>query len=506
MPNIQIVNKLTAGNQQDNWNQSNGYNVFTLYDSALDMPKFILIVSKYTTSGNVEIGRLTKWPNEDGYAHFDIQGLLKGNLGYETDEPELLATAPDSTIQLILSAGYLDESAQGYTITDISPVGLAQDYYLVTNGVKRQDELIWAWGDYAFHMIQEQGVSGLIYGLATTGTFPNAEPILAKPLSDYNEVTTGVGSCLFNEPPVRNFNIGQDEDLTLSFINRAYFDSYVNTNCIGSVGVRTWWFEFLTADGSNRSILAIPNTTANGGGPWVTWSANQGDYINDQYNISRVQVGASNSQLASLWADLYNGTYDYVYVAGSSHNYPQLEVLGFFNPPPQCVIDSGMTDYWDVDQTDIVTEVIKLTPTQAECNDFEHVRVKWKNSFGVDDYFTFTKRHDEVIDINRTTFTKNNPNWAANTFSVDLTNRGKTNITNKFNYTGTLRTYFLSDAEQVYLKNLLMSTEVQAKIDGEWKPIVVTNARWNKRTFRTDRLFQLELQYELASPAITQIG
>lgn len=509
MANIQIVNKIAAGNQQDNWNQSNGHNVFTLYDADLDMPKFILIVSKYEDGVLSEIGRLTKWPNEDGYAHFDIQGLLRGNLGYETDEPQSLGTATESIIQIFLQAGYLDDSATGYTITQISPTGLAQDYYLVTNGVKRQDELIWAWEDYAPVMYQSLALSGAAYDYGTQdgSLFPNIPPpVLGKPLSDYTENVTGVASCVTSETTFRNFNIGREEDFTLSFINRAYFADYVNGICIGSVGIRTWWFEFVSADGSTRDLAAIPNITSEGGGPWASWAADQGVYIQDNYNISRIQCGYSNSALAALWDEVYAGTYAYVYVYGTSHRFPQMETTQFITSPPQCVINAGLTDYWDIDQTLTMTETVRLTYVPAECNDFDHVQVKWKNSFGQDDYFTFTKRHDEAIDINRTTFTKNNPNWVANTFSVNLNERGKTNITNRFNYTGVLRTYFLSDIENDYLKNLLMSTEVQAKIDGEWKPIVVTNATWNKRTFRTDRLFQLELRYELASPAIPQIG
>ena len=67
MANIQIVNKIAAGNQQDNWNQSNGHNVFTLYDADLDMPKFILIVSKYEDGAFTELGKLTKQVHKHRY-------------------------------------------------------------------------------------------------------------------------------------------------------------------------------------------------------------------------------------------------------------------------------------------------------------------------------------------------------------------------------------------------------------------------------------------------------
>ena len=495
MPNIQIVNKINGGNQQQNWNQANGYNVFTLRDTDLDMPKFILRVSKIVNGSPVEIGRMTKWPNADGYAHFDIQGLLRGNMGYESDEPDSLGTTPESTIMYLLAAGYLGDS--GPVFTDFSPTGLAQDYYIETNGRKPKDVLLWDWTEYATDMVQNIEAGVVTYG-AIAG---------AKPLSDYSEVqNVSVASCVTGDSTVRNFNIGRDEDFTLSFISRSYFSDYDNDVCLGSSGIRVFWFEFVSADGSQRDLVAIDNITGNGGGPWATWATQQSVYIDDEYNVIRVQCGKSNTELAALWEQVYDGTYAFVYVYGSSHKFPIETVLGFFNPPPDCVVDAGETGHWDVDNTQIMTETVKLTYVPAECNDFDHVQVKWKNSFGVDDYFTFTKRDDEVIGIERTTYHKTNESWNGNSFGVNLSNRGKTNITNRFNYSGTLRTKYLTDEEQVYLKNLLMSNEVQAKLNGEWKPIVVTNSQWVKRTYRTDGMFQFELQYELASPEIEQIG
>ena len=72
--------------------------------------------------------------------------------------------------------------------------------------------------------------------------------------------------------------------------------------------------------------------------------------------------------------------------------------------------------------------------------------------------------------------------------------------------TYTANTKYLTDAESEYLKNLFISPDTRVKIDGVWRPVILTSNTWTEKTYRKDKLFQHTIQFRLANPIETQRG
>lgn len=507
---------MTLSDQQDGYNVVNGYNVFTLRDEDLDNPKFILIVKAYDPDNpatEIELGRMTKWPNADGYAHFDIQGILKAQLKSEDQLLSFnkLSTTDDQTISYKLYAGYLDTSAQGYTITDLSPSGLSvfppvinTPYYTAFNGRKPSDDLEWAERDNYVGEIQsiDDGTGFYFYAMGQ----------LAKVMSDRQEYlnTEDLGwtpcwyctdtSCV--DTTMRHFTVSpHGQYAPLAFMNVLKVLGDVTQFNNQKIAIRGWYAELKDANGDTIQTYRLDNIIANGGGPAATTAQVISDYIKDPYQAIQLEMASySVNAFFAAFNALTAGQGKYLCIVGFTENMPQ-ESEAFFQVPPPCLQGIVNTD------TTICTETAVFTLDDAECNDLSDATVYWTNSFGFTDWFQFFKRQDKYVEIDRKEYTKPNAVWDENVFSVSSELRSKTNYANVLTEGGTLRTRWLSDSEMEYLKNLLISNNVFLTYGIEQQtPIVIKNPRWNERTYAKDRLFQLELDYELSNPTVSQIG
>jgi hypothetical protein len=101
-----------------------------------------------------------------------------------------------------------------------------------------------------------------------------------------------------------------------------------------------------------------------------------------------------------------------------------------------------------------ISDVYRFDIDECVGNDFNATQVSWINSFGFRDYFSFTKRSDNVANITRNTFRKLDANWGGTTISVDNSARGEQVYDQSLSEEFTITTKYLTDAEANYLKNL----------------------------------------------------
>jgi hypothetical protein len=261
----------------------------------------------------------------------------------------------------------------------------------------------------------------------------------------------------------------RNDDFTLTFLND-WIDNGAPAffNGIGFVQIAMY-------NGSTTlTTVNIDNITANGGGPNV--ATTDGIDPTGIYKTLTIQSGISNVSVAAQTTC----THYYVMVQG----YSSAAGVG----------QAELCNWYRVDITD------------GDCNDFDNVQVSWVNSFGFRDYFDFQKRSDYTTTTTQNTYNKVNANYSATTFSIDSTSRGEKVFNSSVEESYTIRTRYLTDAESEYLKNLYWSPDVRVKLDGEWKPVIVTSNNYTERTFRKDRLFQHELTFKLANPQQIQHG
>jgi hypothetical protein len=142
------------------------------------------------------------------------------------------------------------------------------------------------------------------------------------------------------------------------------------------------------------------------------------------------------------------------------------------------------------------------------CNDFAPVQLSWLNSLGFRDYFYFSKRTDESINISKNNYEQVEGTWGSDTFSVPKYSRGNTTFSQDLTTKRTINTRYLSDDEAQYLKNLFISPDVRVRYDGssEWIPVTLTNTSWTERTFRKDKFFQYTINYDEAHRINSQRG
>lgn len=493
MPTVQIVNALnnTYPNFNRSFNGVHGKWIVTLSDSEGTSPKYVLQVREQTT--DEVIGELRQSANVAGVAHFDIAPILRTRVSASPDieQTTLLATADNETFGFYLAAGYVDTDGS-VNIQEIDPTSAGDQYlqeYQAFNVVKRYDELNWSWENFA-SQLYEVNVAGFIFNVIVPSAKALTELTYTEP---YSAKTPPCWDSVAIEAAYRicyPISLKAGEDMTLSWVNRA--DCYDGAEEFTSTQTITHFaFYFVNDTLGTFDSMVIKNSLANGGGPNADPNTAIDTRNNTPYGAITLQVGDRNPQIA---AKLNAGGYEYYYVVP----------LVMRNPENPAGIGACT---FVVPDTAVVAGVgYRVDITNGDCNDFENVRLSWLNKYGFRDYFSFEKRNDRQVNVQRNEYTKTQGTWGAQTFSVNTFDRGREIYSQDITESRTINTRYLEDYESEYLRGLYVSPDVRAYINGEWIPIILTSNTWNERTFRKDRLFQHTVTFEFANKETSQQG
>ena len=178
----------------------------------------------------------------------------------------------------------------------------------------------------------------------------------------------------------------------------------------------------------------IENIVSNGGGPNTDISGTT--YDEYPYDVISVQCGQN-----MFTADTSNATHWFV---------------GTFTKNDPACPDSSLP-YW----SQPLHHPYRFNVSDGECNDFDIVDVSWLNSLGFRDYWTFRKRKDYNISIQRNTYEQLEGTWAASDYEVNTYDRGEKTFSQSLQERYTLNTAYLEDYEAEFLKNLYLSPDVK---------------------------------------------
>lgn len=137
-----------------------------------------------------------------------------------------------------------------------------------------------------------------------------------------------------------------------------------------------------------------------------------------------------------------------------------------------------------------------------DCNPmYTPINLYFINAFGMFDTARFNLASRLTMDVERKTFEQRN--YALNNSTVDyydannVYNESKINYGSKTNHSYKLTMDFPTDAEYIWLAELIVSPQIYAEIDGNYYPVSIKSNNYEYSTYTNNRLKALEIDIEL---------
>lgn len=462
-------------NTPSDFNLSFGKNIFTLEetDGAVNTIQYQLNVLSGSTSGP-NVATFRQFENPAGTAHFDLQNTLKNYTTVDRDLETItgITSAPQETFRFACEYGLVQDNG---TFSGFGFATGSTGTYCVIGGRKDYYDLTWA--------DQNQYISTISY--SALGCPSSRTRVFA--LSDWTAPKTAPG----NDTPswassesilTQKIPSNRNCKRTLSFVNRL---TEGGTNPVNQASKTIKFFRVTIMDGETElDDFLIENTLSNNGGPNGTISGTTFDIY--PYDVITVQAGHNM-------------------FTGNTTNATHWFIAPFTYQPSSCIGGTPNVNLYPVP----LSYVYRFDVDEGECNDFEIVEFSWLNSFGFRDYFTFRKRRDYNINIERNTFERVEGSWNEADFEVNTYDRGEQVFSQNLTEVQTATTDYLTDLEAQFLKNLFISPDVRVQFpetDENWYPVVLENNQYTERTFRKDKFFQYSVNFRMAHKINSQRG
>ena len=176
---------------------------------------------------------------------------------------------------------------------------------------------------------------------------------------------------------------------------------------------------------------------------------------------------------------------------------------GLFLSGAQPVIISTVASYTiQCFRTDTSPVGEMLTFTIEEPCFYETFRIHFENEYGAYDSFNFGLNSKRMSEGERKTYISNKPVLNSSGLVYQHVTDEKINYYTKFTNKITLKSDFITEAQNEWLKELSFSPRTYLEyVDGNgvhnFKPCIVSNTRWNEQITEIDKLFTFELEIEL---------
>jgi len=137
-----------------------------------------------------------------------------------------------------------------------------------------------------------------------------------------------------------------------------------------------------------------------------------------------------------------------------------------------------------------------------DCNPlYTPINLYFINAFGMFDTARFDLASRLTMDVERKTFEQRN--YTLNNSSVDyynsqnVYNESKINYGSKSNHSYKLTMNYPSDAEYIWLAELIVSPQIYAEIDGNYYPVSIKSNNYEYSNYTNNRLKALEIDIDL---------
>jgi len=453
------------------FDQAYGPNPVTLSGIPVDPQTGVLIADKYVLQiyrNGALIADLRQTPNRVARAIFDIQNVLQNFVSPSVNSVEqtgyvgnpILNSAKETT-PYELHAGF--EDSTGITIQTIQPgftsFGGSKEYFEVPYD---PTEFIPVLATPACTTIVTQG----------------------RPFTEQTsyrlgvEIMDGKPTWLLDDMRVYDHYVTASDMTTIS-----YYNVPTGTGPILAQSIEAFVFYQYTGD-TLISIDQVANIQGQGGGPNV----NLGDGSLPQYPYKAVTVGAGPKN--------YQG-----FAQSATHYYI---TTGAYTECVQTV--SGIAD-------GSMHYVHRFNIIEEACNDFPEYQFSWLNKYGFRDYYSFRKRKDRSVQINRNTYLKEAADYNSTDYNVNIFDRGTTVYSQTLEETFTAFTNYISNEDALFLEGLFTSADVKVRFNDavgaqqfQWIPIALQSTSYTEKTTRKDQLFQYDIKFKKAHNLKSQRG
>lgn len=460
-------------------------NVYTLNDIGT-ATEFLLRVQ----IDGINVAEFRQPANPYGVAHFDIQKVLQSYL-----EPAFVET---TSFVSETPKEFLTYNIVYGTVTNgvVDPTLTPSDTKYVINGYDNWRVL--NWNDSAYNI---EGTFQACEGPGNTTRISEKDFLTNYPLDAY---------------PLRSNSYH-----TLSFFNR-----------IKNFGDGTAWpgtteqpayakISFYTPFNSliQTSIYSIDDF--HGLGPRPLFNSTSLNTYTDDMVIGTIGVGPQNLKDAGLWPT--NGIPPQIWgqitqTFGSNTNIwnlgPSTSIVGYYTVE----IYSVDWCYWTANGAPTDDSASTLSHyfgdllysyrfnVEDPCTNFNAITVSFINQYGVKDYFTFDRRNTKTVSTNRSNYSKSIGSWSSVTFNIDQHQGSKTTFASDIETDLFLSSNWMSDSESQWLQELYTSPNVQAFVDGQWEPMIITTNAYEEKSYARDKMFQHSIVMRYANSKRVQRG
>lgn len=263
---------------------------------------------------------------------------------------------------------------------------------------------------------------------------------------------------------------------SVSIVSKLQRDS-INPPAAQVKGAEGYWILSYDASGTLLGYNFRANTIANGGGP--NTGVYDGNAIGYPYTFTTMSIHDADIDP--------NATHYYIYPSVGTGSACGLQ------------LETNVL-------TDPAWQPIRFNIREPRCNDYETINVRWMNSLGFWDYYTFTKKNEKRWSADRNEFSKSIFDYNTN-LQTSADWRGRTVYSQKLVQEFTVSTDFLQDYEMEFLENMFFSPDIQyIDADGVQHAALITEKNIVEKTYRKDKLFQLEFTLQDAINLNSQRG
>tara|TARA_R100000655_G_scaffold66129_1_gene104557 strand:+ start:762 stop:2219 length:1458 start_codon:yes stop_codon:yes gene_type:complete len=157
--------------------------------------------------------------------------------------------------------------------------------------------------------------------------------------------------------------------------------------------------------------------------------------------------------------------------------------------------------------SDYKTATYYFIKEDGNCKGYKIRRLAWRNSFGCYDYFNFTKKSTQTIDVEQNNYQTLLGDFSSSMYYYDNFDRGKRTRQTTAVIKETLNTDWIREEEAQLLESLIMSTNVQIvkNADTDYTvPVMITDKSIVRKTQANDGIkIQYTINIEYANPLNT---
>jgi len=163
--------------------------------------------------------------------------------------------------------------------------------------------------------------------------------------------------------------------------------------------------------------------------------------------------------------------------------------------PPPVNPDRQTCNTWSY-----VSEIFQFNLIEV-CDDYDTNQFMFKNRYGTWDYYSFTKKKTERVDISRERYSKFDIDYGSSNPIKETYSRGLTDYSTQIREIHTYNSGFINQSDMYYLEELYTSNDVYMILDtGIPFPINILNTSFEKKTRgREKEITNLTIQFEFAN-------